>query len=57
VYLNFWFRRVSWLIPDPDQLVAREAAEQQSEEEEVELPDNSLADGDLHDHDVMDSVM
>ncbi|KAF4526209.1 hypothetical protein B566_EDAN001893, partial [Ephemera danica] len=45
-------RRASWLIPDPDQLIARAAAEDQGEEEEdIDLPDDSLADGDLHDHD------
>jgi hypothetical protein len=41
------------VIPDPGLLVTR----QQSEVEEVVLPEDSLADADLHDHDLIDSVM
>ncbi|XP_068084857.1 adhesion G protein-coupled receptor E1 [Anabrus simplex] len=35
--------------PEPD--------DEEEEEEELELPDDSLADTDLHDHDLIDSVM
>jgi hypothetical protein len=41
------------VIPDPDLAVTR----QWNEAEEVVLPDDSLADMDLHDHDLIDSVM
>lgn len=41
------------MIPDPGLAVTRE----QIEPEEVVLPDDSLADTDLHDHDLIDSVM
>ncbi|XP_023703884.1 adhesion G-protein coupled receptor D2 isoform X2 [Cryptotermes secundus] len=41
------------VIPDPGLSVTR----QQIEPEEVVLPDDSLADTDLHDHDLIDSVM
>jgi hypothetical protein len=53
-----------WLqgvVPDPEALKGGEEVEEQSlsedQDEDVELPENSLADGDLHDHDMMDSVM
>jgi hypothetical protein len=49
------------VVPDPEALKAAEEAEEQSlsedQDEDVEMPENSLADGDLHDHDMMDSVM
>jgi hypothetical protein len=41
------------VIPDPGLEVTR----QQIEPEQVVLPDDSLADTDLHDHDLIDSVM
>jgi hypothetical protein len=41
------------VIPDPGLAVTR----QHSGTEEVLLPDDSLADTDLHDHDLIDSVM
>ncbi|KAJ4436064.1 hypothetical protein ANN_18691, partial [Periplaneta americana] len=41
------------VIPDPGLTVTR----RRSEVEEVVLPDDSLADTDLHDHDLIDSVM
>jgi hypothetical protein len=41
------------VIPDPGLSVTG----QHSDVEEVMLPDDSLADGDLHDHDLIDSVM
>jgi hypothetical protein len=41
------------VIPDPGLAVTG----QQSDVEEVMLPEDSLADADLHDHDLIDSVM
>jgi hypothetical protein len=41
------------VIPDPGLPVTG----QHSDAEEVMLPDDSLADADLHDHDLIDSVM
>lgn len=41
------------VIPDPGLTMTRE----QIDPEEVVLPDDSLADTDLHDHDLIDSVM
>lgn len=41
------------VIPDPGPAVTR----QWSEAEDIVLPDDSLADTDLHDHDLIDSVM
>jgi hypothetical protein len=41
------------VIPDPGLAVTRH----QIEPEEVVLPDDSLGDNDLHDHDLIDSVM
>lgn len=42
------------LLPDPDVDVVKGVVEP---EPEVVLPDDSLADTDLHDHDMIDSVM
>lgn len=41
------------IIPDPGLPIASP----QNEAEQVILPDDSLADTDLHDHDLIDSVM
>jgi hypothetical protein len=42
------------VLPDPEVEVEEEEPEP---EVEIPLPDNSLADTDLHDHDLIDSVM
>lgn len=42
----------SAVLPDPDN-----DENEADAEEEVVLPDDSLADTDLHDHDLIDSVM
>lgn len=44
--------REAGLLPDPD--AAQDVGEPETE---VVLPDDSLADTDLHDHDLIDSVM
>lgn len=46
------------VLPDPDIVHKSETLEVEAEvEAEVVLPDDSLADTDLHDHDLIDSVM
>jgi len=52
-YVSFVSGYEPGVIPDPGLPVTR----QQSDVEEVILPDDSLADADLHDHDLIDSVM
>jgi hypothetical protein len=52
-YVYFASGHAPGVIPDP----GLPATGQQSDVEEVILPDDSLADADLHDHDLIDSVM
>jgi len=52
-YVSFASGYEPGVIPDPGLPVTG----QQSDVEEVMLPDDSLADADLHDHDLIDSVM